>query len=131
MPTIVLDAVAVTTRDMARTVAFYSALGFDFDGVDLDAPHVEPRTAPGAVRLMIDTADLMERLTGQVPRPATHAQFALLCGGPDEVDAIAKGVVDGGFDVVVAPWDAPWGQRYATVSDPDGYLVDLFAPLAR
>jgi hypothetical protein len=28
------------------------------------------------------------------------------------------------------PYDAPWGQRYATVLDPDGNIVDLFAPLA-
>ena len=28
-----------------------------------------------------------------------------------------------------APWDAPWGQRYALVRDPDGNAVDLFCPL--
>ena len=28
-----------------------------------------------------------------------------------------------------APWDAFWGQRYATVLDPDGNAVDLFAAL--
>jgi hypothetical protein len=27
------------------------------------------------------------------------------------------------------PWDAFWGQRYARVEDPDGNVVDLFAPL--
>jgi uncharacterized glyoxalase superfamily protein PhnB len=27
------------------------------------------------------------------------------------------------------PWDAPWGQRYAVVGDPDGNHVDLFSPL--
>lgn len=35
-----------------------------------------------------------------------------------------------GFHSHVAPFDAPWGQRYATVLDPDGNHVDLFAPLA-
>lgn len=28
------------------------------------------------------------------------------------------------------PWDAFWGQRYAQVTDPDGNVIDLFAPLA-
>jgi hypothetical protein len=28
-----------------------------------------------------------------------------------------------------APWDAPWGQRYAVVKDPDDNGIDLFAPL--
>ncbi len=27
-------------------------------------------------------------------------------------------------------WDAPWGQRYAVVGDPDGHGVALFAPSA-
>ncbi|MEC4019520.1 VOC family protein, partial [Streptomyces sp. H27-D2] len=27
------------------------------------------------------------------------------------------------------PWDAFWGQRYASVQDPDGNTVDLFAAL--
>ena len=29
------------------------------------------------------------------------------------------------------PWDAFWGQRYAQIHDPDGNVVDLFAPLSR
>ncbi len=29
----------------------------------------------------------------------------------------------------VKPWDAFWGQRYASVLDPDGNAVDLFAAL--
>jgi uncharacterized glyoxalase superfamily protein PhnB len=32
---------------------------------------------------------------------------------------------------VKEPWDAFWGQRYAAVGDPDGNLIDLFAPLER
>ena len=38
------------------------------------------------------------------------------------------GIRDAGFTVVKEPWDAFWGQRYAIVADPDGYMVDLFAP---
>jgi uncharacterized glyoxalase superfamily protein PhnB len=34
-----------------------------------------------------------------------------------------------GHSVALAPFDAPWGQRYATVLDPDGTSVDLFASL--
>jgi len=29
----------------------------------------------------------------------------------------------------LSPWDAFWGQRYATDYDPDGNGVGLFAPL--
>jgi uncharacterized glyoxalase superfamily protein PhnB len=38
-------------------------------------------------------------------------------------------VVAAGHHGKTAPWDAFWGQRYATVLDPDGNQVDLFAPL--
>jgi uncharacterized glyoxalase superfamily protein PhnB len=31
--------------------------------------------------------------------------------------------------VTTPPYDAPWGQGYATVADPDGYRTDLFALL--
>jgi uncharacterized glyoxalase superfamily protein PhnB len=27
------------------------------------------------------------------------------------------------------PFDAPWGQRYASVLDPDGNRIDLYASL--
>lgn len=124
-----IDAVAVVATNMARSVAFYTALGFDFAGVDIAADHVEPNVAPGQTRLMIDSAELMTKLGGHGAGPATHAQFALLCESPAEVDSLASAVEQAGFEVVTAPWDAFWGQRYATVKDPDGYQVDLFAPL--
>ena len=36
-------------------------------------------------------------------------------------------MVAAGFDGHKEPWDAVWGQRYATLRDPDGNGVDLFA----
>ncbi|MEL6957631.1 MAG: VOC family protein [Pseudomonadota bacterium] len=124
-----LDAVAVSSKDMAKTVAFYEILGFTFGPWGPDDQHVEPITKPGEVRLMIDTAELMEKLTGEAPQPPNHASFAMLCDSPAEVDAIAVRLREEGHSLTVEPWDAFWGQRYATVKDPDGYQVDLFAPL--
>ena len=49
--------------------------------------------------------------------------------GPAEVDSVYAGLVGAGYDGHKEPWDAFWGQRYATVHDPDGIGVDLFAPL--
>lgn len=128
-PRPVLDAISVTASDMAKSVAFYHLLGFDFDGVDVGADHVEPNTVPGAVRLMLDAAALSEKLIGEAPRPANHSTFAMLCESPSDVDRVAGDIAAAGFTVVDLPWDAFWGQRYATVADPDGYKVDLFAPL--
>ncbi len=127
MPTIA--AVSVTSTDMRRSIAFYSALGFDFSAADPDQDHVEPASAPGDMRLMIDSASLIASITGVAPVPASHSAFALLCDSPAGVDAAAEAVSAAGFDVAKAPWDAFWGQRYAILRDPEGYLVDLFAPL--
>ena len=124
-----LDAVAVSSTDMAKTVAFYELLGFEFPQWGPEDKHVEPITKPGEVRLMIDTADLMQQLTGAAPVPANHSSLAMLCDSPAEVDAIAAKMSAAGQSLTVEPWDAFWGQRYATVKDPDGYQIDLFAEL--
>ncbi|RYG89706.1 glyoxalase [Loktanella sp. IMCC34160] len=129
MPRPRIDAVAITARDMARSVAFYRCLGFDIPEVPADAQHIEAVPLPGEARLMIDSAALAEKLSGRPPAPATHSAFALLCESPTEVDSVAAAVAAAGFTVKTQPWDAFWGQRYATVVDPDGYEVDLFAPL--
>ena len=45
------------------------------------------------------------------------------------VDATYAKLTGAGYEGRTEPWDAPWGQRYATVLDPDGNSVDLFAAL--
>ncbi len=39
------------------------------------------------------------------------------------------GLVADGYENHLDPFDAFWGQRYASVRDPDGNAVDLFAAL--
>jgi uncharacterized glyoxalase superfamily protein PhnB len=125
-----LDAVAVVSRDLPRTMRFYEMLGFRFPPLAEGTSHVEGRTDDGGVRLMIDSADVIRQIIGAEPRPATHSVLALLCASPAEVDQVAATIAATGYAVAKAPWDAPWGQRYAILADPDGALVDLFAPLA-
>jgi catechol 2,3-dioxygenase-like lactoylglutathione lyase family enzyme len=122
-----ISAVGVSATDLPRAVAFYELLGFRFPPVQPGEDHVES-VGPGA-RLMLDTAELMTGLLGEPPRPGNTAAFAVRCAGPAEVDDLVARVADAGNTVVAAPEDAPWGQRYATVADPDGYRVDLYAPL--
>jgi uncharacterized glyoxalase superfamily protein PhnB len=55
--------------------------------------------------------------------------LAFACESPAEVDAKFRELVDAGYHGHKEPWDAFWGQRYAEVLDPDGNVVDLFAPL--
>ena len=117
----------VSATDLARAVAFYSLLGFSFPALDEGEDHVES-TNDGA-RLMIDTVELLTGLLGEAPRPGNLAAFAVRCPTPGQVDGLVTRVSAAGHTVVSAPFDAPWGQRYATVADPDGHRVDLYATL--
>jgi predicted enzyme related to lactoylglutathione lyase len=123
-----ISAVGVSATDLPRAVAFYELLGFRFPPVEPGEDHVESEGA--GARLMLDTAELLTGLLGAPPRPANTAAFAVRCAGPVQVDELAARVAGAGHTVVTAPWDAPWGQRYATVADPDGYRIDLYAPLS-
>lgn len=55
--------------------------------------------------------------------------LAFVCDSPAEVDALYRELVDAGHEGHLEPWDAVWGQRYATVHDPDGNAIELFAAL--
>ncbi len=125
-----LDAIGVTSSDFGSTVNFYSLLGFSFPAFTKEDKHLEAVTKEGEVRFMIDDKKLIEGMLGAAPVPANHSAFALLCDSPLEVDAAVERVRENGFTIVKEPWNAPWGQRYAVIRDPDGYLVDLFAHLA-
>ena len=121
-----IAAVGVSATDLSRAVAFYELLGFRFPVIEADTKHIE---AEGGVRLMIDDAAFLTELHGERPQPGTIAGFAVLFDEQGQVDAAASRVADAGHTVVTPPYDAPWGQRYATVADPDGYRTDLFCPL--
>jgi uncharacterized glyoxalase superfamily protein PhnB len=121
-----IAAVAVSATDLSRAIGFYELLGFRFPPLEADTKHIE---ADGDVRVMIDDAAFLSELHGEPPRPGNIAGVALLLDTPAEVDAAVSRVAAAGHTVVTEPYDAPWGQRYATVADPDGYRTDLFCPL--
>jgi catechol 2,3-dioxygenase-like lactoylglutathione lyase family enzyme len=124
-----LAAIGIVTRDMGEAVRFYRTLGLDVP--DPDGQHLET-TLPNGVRLMWDDVDLIKRLNDVWVEPAGHRlALAWECQGATDVDATYRRVLEGGFRGGREPWDAPWGQRYAWVYDPDGNQIDLFAPLQR
>ncbi|MFA9289308.1 MAG: VOC family protein [Weeksellaceae bacterium] len=123
-----IDAIGVTSKDLRKTVSFYELLGFTFPEMSGDEDHIEA-TSPAGVRLMIDSASLIESIIGEAPRPGNASAFAILCETVDEVNQVTQKIQDAGYTVIKEPWDAEWGQRYAIVADPDGYKVDLFAAL--
>jgi len=49
----------------------------------------------------------------------------------DDVDIAVTELRDAGVRVVAEPTDQPWGERVASVADPDGYTVHLGATRSR
>ncbi len=123
-----LDLIGIVVSDMAATLAFYRMLGIGFpDGAD-GAPHVEA-ALPGGLRLAFDTEDTIRSfLPGwRAPADGGRASLAFLLADPPAVDEAYAALTAAGHHGELAPFDAPWGQRYAVVLDPDGTGVDLFA----
>ena len=122
------DALGIIVSDMEASLAFYRRLGLDIP-VDADSEgHVE--VAVGGIRLMFDTVEMVRSFTEWDPPAGGHRiGLAFLCDSPTQVDDSFAGLIHAGYRAASEPFDAFWGQRYATVLDPDGNPVDLFAPL--
>ena len=124
-----LDLVGIVARDMSASLAFYRRLGLDIpDGAE-EEPHVEATTSSG-LRVAWDTAELIRQIDPERTEPSGGHRVALafLCPGPASVDAKYEELAALGYGHK-EPWDAFWGQRYASLKDPDGNQIDLFAPL--
>jgi uncharacterized glyoxalase superfamily protein PhnB len=80
---------------------------------------------------MLDT----EKLTGMVRPGWTRAVgsppvfLAFELPEPAAVDAAYAELTGAGHRGSREPWDTFWGMRYATVLDPDGNGIDLYAAL--
>jgi uncharacterized glyoxalase superfamily protein PhnB len=125
-----LDVFGVVVSDMARAISFYRRLGLEFPEGAENEQHVEAPLA-GELRYTLDTEDVMRAFDPHWRRPTDGhlAGGAFRCESPAEVDRVFAEVVAAGGSPHKEPWDAFWGQRYAQVKDPDGTVLDLYAPL--
>lgn len=123
------DLVGMVVRDMAAALTFYRLIGLDIPPGQDGEPHVEITTANGC-RLAWDTLELVRSIDpGWLEAHGQRVTLAFKCDNAAGVDALYAQAIAAGYHSHKAPWDAFWGQRYAVVQDPDGNLVDLFAPL--
>lgn len=122
------SAIGLVVADMRTSVAFYRLLGVPFAS-DAD-DHEEADLAPG-LRLMLDAEASLAAYAPDWVRPTggPRASLAFEVTSPAEVDALHARLVAAGARTTHEPWDAFWGQRYASVLDPDGNGVDVFAAL--
>jgi catechol 2,3-dioxygenase-like lactoylglutathione lyase family enzyme len=125
-----LDMIGIVVEDMGRSLAFYRELGLELPDDADGQPHVEA-TLPGGMRFALDTEETIRSFdpSWQAPSGGVRIGLAFLLDSPADVDAAYERLVSLGYDGHKEPWDAPWGQRYALMRDPDGNGVDLFCPL--
>jgi catechol 2,3-dioxygenase-like lactoylglutathione lyase family enzyme len=123
--------VQVFAKDVQRSIAFYRLLGLRVPEPEGPDPHVDVEL-PGGNRLSFDAEGTITGMHPDWTPPDSAGRVALAFGlvSPAEVDSMFERLTMAGHPASLTPYDAPWGQRYATVLDPDGNMVDLFAPLA-
>lgn len=123
--------------DMKRSLAFYRDLGLPLpEGAHLDADglpeaHVEVRV--NGLRVAWETEALARQVNPAWTAPSGNARLSIAfeAASAAGVDEVCARMADKGHRILKAPYDAFWGQRYATLQDPDGNTVDVFAALTR
>lgn len=110
-----ISAVTLCCADMGRAIAFYEALGFERLYGDAAADFTSFRAGTGYVNLIAQTP----------PRDFWGRAILYV----SDVDAMHARAVAAGFDPETAPADAPWGERYFHLRDPDGNELSFARPL--
>jgi catechol 2,3-dioxygenase-like lactoylglutathione lyase family enzyme len=125
-----MNAIDLAVSDLNASITFYRLLGLEFE-IDVHTPEHAQCDLPNGLHMMLDTENLRGKTTaGWSPcSGGPRAFFAFEFSTPGAVDAKYGELTQAGYRGLQEPWDAFWGMRYATVADPDGNGVDLYATL--
>ncbi|SDH96858.1 VOC family protein [Paraburkholderia phenazinium] len=113
-----LSAVTLATRDMARAVPFYEALGFPLNFGGAQETFTSFALGTSFLNLIADSHGPV-RGWGRVIIYVS------------DVDGIYRKALAAGLQPEFAPSDAPWGERYFHITDPDGHELSFAKPLRR
>lgn len=112
-----IAALTFAVSEMRRSVAFYRALGFELFAGDERSAFTTFRAGPSFLNLQRDPE--------HAPLPAIWGRVIFWV---DDVDALHRRAVAGGFAPDMEPTDAPWGERYFHIHDPDGHELSFARP---
>jgi catechol 2,3-dioxygenase-like lactoylglutathione lyase family enzyme len=113
MPIQSINALTLATHDMARAVSFYAALGFELRYGGADASFTSFQFSGQYLNLILVGP---ERQWSWWGRAIFHV---------DDVDAMHERALAQGCTPEAAPADAPWGERYFHLTDPDGHELSF------
>ena len=126
-----LQTIGVIVGDMKRSLDFYRVLGLPIAPDAHDETNLDVEL-PNGVTLGFLLESVARQADPSFKTPvgaALNLQFQV--DAPAEVDATHTRLTAAGYPSHAAPWDAPWGQRFARVADPDGRIVNVYAHLSR
>ncbi len=112
-----LSALTLSTTRMAEAVAFYRALGFRLDFGGPEARFTTLWAGPTALNLTTEAH-------GQ---PGFWGRAIFHVANVDAFHALAE---EAGYAPHAPPRDAPWGERYFHITDPDGHELSFATPLS-
>ncbi|WP_328999608.1 VOC family protein [Kribbella sp. NBC_00709] len=130
MPTTV-KIIDIVVSDLAGAIEFYRRLDLEFVRDQYMPDDHAGCDLPNGLHLMLDTDEMRSKTTAHWTPPKLGRVFLTVeYDSAAEVDAKYAELVAAGVTGLQEPYDAPWGMRYATVADPSGNGVDLYANLA-
>lgn len=114
-----INAVTLVTAAMDASCAFYEAMGFERLEGGPEAPFTTYRVGHGFLNVQLDPE---------------HAPVRAIWGRVifwvADVDAVHERALDHGYAPEMPPADAPWGERYFHLRDPDGHELSFAKLLA-
>lgn len=111
-----LSAVTLATRDMARALHFYEAMGFRIVHGGASESFTSFAVGDSFLNLTSEPHDAI-RFWGRV---IFHVS---------DVDAFYRKAQALGMEPLSVPRDAPWNERYFHLTDPDGHELSFARPL--
>ena len=115
-----INAITLHCSDMTRSFGFYRKLGFDVAYGGADSPFTSLRLGANFVNLQLNDASPPDGGWGGWGRVVFHVER------PDET---YQRCLDNEIVPVMEPSNAPWGERYFHVRDPDGHELSFARPL--
>lgn len=115
-----LNAVTLLTADMTASVAFYETMGMGCVFGGPESSFSTMRSGGGTfVNLQLD---------GQWS--ASAHRWGRFIVWVSDVDTVHRRLIDAGYEPLMVPSDASWGERYFHIVDPAGHEVSIARPLA-
>jgi len=112
-----INAITFVCTDMAASIRFYQALGFDIVYGGDDAAFTSLSIGDNFVNL---------QHTGNTP----GVGWGRVVFHVEDPDAIHARAIELDLEPLTAPAHAPWGERYFHIQDPDGHELSFARLLA-